>query len=196
MNYLAHAYLSFEHPELLVGNLIGDFVKGKQKEKYPENIKKGIELHWRIDSYTDAHPIIIETKKVFHDAVRLYDGAFLDIANDYFLAHDVAFIPPKGWENFAQETYRTVHRFLPQLPLPFHEMFDHMEKNDWLSNYQHKWQIEKSFAGLIRRAKYLEIAVAPVYQVFEEKQAYLQLQFDAFFPQLVDFVKNKNGENR
>ena len=31
MNYLAHAYLSFNDPEILVGNMISDFVKGKKK---------------------------------------------------------------------------------------------------------------------------------------------------------------------
>lgn len=35
MNYLAHAYLSFNDPEILVGNLISDFVKGKKKFDYP-----------------------------------------------------------------------------------------------------------------------------------------------------------------
>lgn len=30
MNYLAHAYLSFDEPEILVGNMISDFVKGKK----------------------------------------------------------------------------------------------------------------------------------------------------------------------
>ena len=33
MNYLAHAYLSFGYSELLVGNLISDFVKGKKTGK-------------------------------------------------------------------------------------------------------------------------------------------------------------------
>ena len=31
VNYLAHAYLSFGDPEILTGNLISDFVKGKKK---------------------------------------------------------------------------------------------------------------------------------------------------------------------
>ncbi len=35
MNYLAHAYLSFNDPEILVGNMISDFVKGKKKFDYP-----------------------------------------------------------------------------------------------------------------------------------------------------------------
>ena len=39
MNFLAHTYLSGSDPEILVGNFIGDFVKGKQIEKFEENIK-------------------------------------------------------------------------------------------------------------------------------------------------------------
>ncbi len=35
MNYLAHAYLSFNDPDVLAGNMISDFVKGKKKFDYP-----------------------------------------------------------------------------------------------------------------------------------------------------------------
>ncbi len=35
MNYLAHAYLSFGDPDILAGNMISDFVKGKKKFDYP-----------------------------------------------------------------------------------------------------------------------------------------------------------------
>jgi acyl carrier protein phosphodiesterase len=34
MNYLAHAYLSFNEPEILTGNMISDFVKGKKKFEF------------------------------------------------------------------------------------------------------------------------------------------------------------------
>lgn len=30
MNYLAHAVLSFDDPDILTGNIISDFVKGKK----------------------------------------------------------------------------------------------------------------------------------------------------------------------
>ena len=49
MNYLAHAFLSFDDPELLVGNMISDFVKGKQKFGYPSGIQEGIALHRAIE---------------------------------------------------------------------------------------------------------------------------------------------------
>ena len=31
VNYLAHAYLSFGIPDIVVGNLISDFIKGKKR---------------------------------------------------------------------------------------------------------------------------------------------------------------------
>ena len=55
MNYLANARLSFNDPDLLIGNMISDFVKGKKKFDYPLSIQKGIQLHRLIDEFTDAH---------------------------------------------------------------------------------------------------------------------------------------------
>ena len=55
MNYLAHAYRSFHLPDILVGNMISDFVKGKKKYEYSEGILKGIDLHRSIDTFTDEH---------------------------------------------------------------------------------------------------------------------------------------------
>jgi acyl carrier protein phosphodiesterase len=42
MNFLAHAYLSFGLEEILVGNFIADFVRGKELEKYPKKVQLGI----------------------------------------------------------------------------------------------------------------------------------------------------------
>jgi acyl carrier protein phosphodiesterase len=57
VNYLAHAYLSFDDPEVLTGNMISDFVKGKKKYGYPPRILAGIDLHRAIDEFTDDHPV-------------------------------------------------------------------------------------------------------------------------------------------
>ena len=65
MNYLAHAYLSFGHKEVLTGNMISDFVKGKARFQYPEGIQKGIMLHRAIDDFTDTHPATAIAKEIF-----------------------------------------------------------------------------------------------------------------------------------
>ena len=89
MNYLAHAYLSFNKPEILAGNMISDFVKGKTKFNYPAEIQKGIPL-------TSVNRYILQTfilqlqkqKKFFTPQYRLYSGAFIDVVYDHFLACD------------------------------------------------------------------------------------------------------------
>ena len=88
MNFLAHAYLSFDHPEILVGNLISDFVKGKKKFDYSEQVQHGIALHRAIDTFTDFHQATQIAKQVFRADYRLYSGAFMDIVYDHFLAND------------------------------------------------------------------------------------------------------------
>jgi acyl carrier protein phosphodiesterase len=76
MNYLAHAYLSFNEPEILAGNMISDFVKGKKKFDYSLTIQQGIALHRAIDQFTDFHPVTQEAKSYFKKDYRLYSGAF------------------------------------------------------------------------------------------------------------------------
>ena len=87
MNYLAHAYLSFGDPDILAGNMISDFVKGKKKFEYPDRVQMGITLHRKIDEYTDAHPATHQAIKFLKDAAGPYAGAFVDIVYDHFLAN-------------------------------------------------------------------------------------------------------------
>lgn len=195
MNYLAHAYLSLGQDDILVGNMIGDFVKGKKKNLFPERIKNGIELHWAIDTFTDSHPIILETKKIFQPIVRLYAGSFLDISMDYTLSHSNEFTPANGWRQFCDQVYHTMQINRDLIPEKGLTMFEHMIQDDWLYNYQFGWRIEKSFKGLAQMAKYLPDEVE-VFSIFDKNKAYLQDAFERFFPQLkafaIEFLTSKN----
>ena len=56
MNHVAHCFLSYPDAELLFGNFIGDYVKGRTWQDYPEGVQRGILLHRAIDVFTDTHP--------------------------------------------------------------------------------------------------------------------------------------------
>ena len=43
-------------PDILPGNKISDFIKGKKQFDYPEKIQAGIKLHGAIDEFTERHP--------------------------------------------------------------------------------------------------------------------------------------------
>ena len=42
MNFLAHAYLSFSQPEILVGNMISDFVKASKSSPIAQAYRKAL----------------------------------------------------------------------------------------------------------------------------------------------------------
>lgn len=188
MNYLAHAYLSFNDPGILAGNMISDYVKGKKKFDYPDTIQRGMMLHRAIDEFTDQHPVTQRAKQFFKADYRLYAGAFVDVLYDHFLANDKnEFASDEEFNNFCRQTYSYLQINLALLPPKFQQVFPYMQSQNWLYNYQYRQGIEKSFGGLVKRAAYLsESAVA--FKIFNEQYDYLQLCYNEFFPLLKQFA--------
>lgn len=186
MNYLAHAYLSFNNSEILVGNMISDFVKGKKKFDYPYQIQIGIQLHRFIDAYTDLHSSTQKAKIFFQPYVRLYSGAFVDIVYDYFLANDKNEFEQDGLSIFSKETYKNLEQYKEHFPDIFAQYFQYMKSQDWLYHYQFIAGIEKSMMGLVRRAKYLESS-EKCYEAFLKNHEALNDCYSTFFP---DVKKN------
>ena len=188
MNYLAHAYLSFGIPEIAVGNLVSDFVKGKKKLDYPEVIQRGISLHRAIDTFTDAHPVTHKAKKFFRDNYGLYAGALIDVVYDHFLANDPREFPSAGvLANFSQNTYAQLEPFEKIFPERFARMFLYMRTQDWLYNYRFKEGIFNSFSGLARRAAYMP-PPEKACMLFETYYHELGACYSDFFPALKDFA--------
>lgn len=191
MNYLAHAFLSFNEPAILVGNMISDFVKGKSKYGYPEDIQKGINLHRAIDTFTDLHIATQQAKVYFKPVVGLYAGAFVDIVYDHFLAADKnEFANNIALEKFAETVYQTLQANTSFLPEKFKNILPYMQQQNWLYNYQYNWGIEKSFQGLVRRAKYLNSS-QKAYEVFEKNYNALCNCYRLFFEDVKSFSKKE-----
>ena len=173
MNYLAHAYLSFHHPEILVGNIISDFVKGKKKFDYPLGIQKGIALHRAIDTFTDSHEATKEAKEVFRPAYRLYAGAFVDVVYDHFLAGDENEFNEDSLFGFSQDVYAVLDNNTEWLPGKFSLLFPYMKQHNWLFNYRTRWGAGKSLGGVVRRSLYLTESET-AFRLFEDHYLVLQ----------------------
>jgi len=180
MNYLAHSYLSFGDSEILVGNMISDYVKGKKKFDYPLAIQKGIMLHRTIDTFTDTHPATKAAIVFFKPVVGTYAGAFVDVVYDHFLAKDETEFPGETLSIFASDTYKKLSEYYDLLPERFQRMLPHMINQNWLLNYRTMNGIENSFAGIFRRAKYIEYT-NEAFQQFEKYYGKLQDYYATFF---------------
>jgi len=190
MNYLAHAYLSFDHPEILVGNLISDFVKGKKKFAYPRGIQQGITLHRIIDTFTDGHEATKAAKEIFRPHYRLYSGAFVDVVYDHFLAIDENEFSEVSLFNFSQEIYTVLEKHGEWLPEPFAAMFPYMKTQNWLFNYRIPRGAERSFGGVVRRAAYLSESDTAS-QLFQQHYQPLQLYYRQFWKDAKPFARRQ-----
>ena len=187
MNYLAHAYLSFHNPDILVGNMISDFVKGKKQFDYPVTVQEGIRLHRIIDSFTDTHPATKLAKEYLKPAVGAYAGAFMDVVYDHFLATDDRELAERDWKEFSVEVYEQLSDRTLLLPEKFAHMLPFMRSQDWLYNYRFREGVEKSFFGVAKRAKFLTDPVH-AFTLFNDHYTILQKHYHDFFPDVKKMV--------
>ncbi|MDE3236162.1 MAG: DUF479 domain-containing protein [Bacteroidota bacterium] len=191
MNYLAHAYLSFNHPSVLVGNMISDFVKGKKKLDYPLHVQKGITLHRAIDTFTDTHAATKNAEQYIKPAVGRYAGAFVDVIYDHFLASDLSIFSNDALlQQFANVVYNTLEENKWLLPERFQHMLPYMQSQNWLFNYKTKWGTEKSIGGVMRRAAYL-VETDAVFKAFEENYDALQACYAIFIEDVKIFAADQ-----
>ena len=190
MNYLAHAYLSFNHPAVLLGNMISDYVKGKKQFDYPDNVRKGIQLHRFIDNFTDAHEATKEAKEIFRPHYRLYSGAFVDVVYDHFLALDSSEFTKSSLLNFSIEVYDQLSMHSEWLPEKFAVFFPYMKKQNWLFNYRTRGGIEKSLGGVVRRAVYLQESDI-AFKLFEDNYQLLNDCYRHFWAFVKPFARHQ-----
>jgi len=188
MNYLAHAYLSFQQPQVLVGNMISDFVKGSKKNDFPTLICQGIMLHRAIDNYTDTHNATRDAKTFFRADYGLYSGAFIDIVYDHFLAKNESLFNPGSLMSFSRDTYQVLEQFKDVLPEGFRMILPYMKAQNWLFNYRFTDGVRNSFRGLVRRAAYMHDSTR-AFEIFIENYKQLESLSGAFLPDAECFAK-------
>lgn len=193
MNYLAHAYLSFNSPGVLLGNMISDYVKGQKQFDYPEELRAGIVLHRRIDQFTDTHDLTRVAKQYFREAYGLYSAAIVDVLFDHFLATDEQYFDLPALASFSQSTYRLLEEKQNWFPEKFSRMFPYMKSQDWLYHYHSREGLARSLEGLSRRAQYIRESET-AFRLFEEHYDALREIFHAFFPELLSYSEEQFQE--
>lgn len=95
MNFLFHMLLSGNDDHILVGNFMGDFVKGPLAERFPARINQGITLHRRIDSFASRSELFQQSRRRLDSYYGLYRGVMVDLFYDHFLVTE--------WSNWSDE---------------------------------------------------------------------------------------------
>ena len=111
MNYLSHLFLAGDNEESKIGNLLGDFVKGKLTDEYSPEIIKGIKAHRKIDKFTDSHDIVRQTRKLISNKRSRYSGVLIDIFFDHFLTVKWDLYSDSEFDNFIDNSYKILLKY-------------------------------------------------------------------------------------
>jgi len=190
MNFLAHIYLSGSDEQLMIGNFIADFVKGNRKDMYPEKIKKGIELHRSIDDFTDHNEITTRSKDKLRNKYRKYSGVITDIYYDHFLAANFSDYHPLSLQEYSQNTYRILNENIEILPEGVKYFLPFMMERNWLLNYATIDGIGRALTGLSKRVSFENKMNESIVDL-QERYKEFETDFREFFPELIQFVKDK-----
>ncbi len=193
MNFLAHLYLSKENTNILIGNFIADGITGNKFGHYSEEIQKGIFLHREIDTFTDAHPIVRQSKRRLNPRYNHYKGVIIDIFYDHFLAKNWHLFSDVPLRNYVDYVYQTLQEHFDILPKKTQHLLPYMIQYDWLYNYQFIEGIEQVLNGMNRRTKgksMMHLATDDLIQLHTE----FEKDFLLFFKDLCIFSNQKLKE--
>jgi len=187
MNYLAHLYLAGDSPESILGNLIGDFLKGTTVDRYSESIRKGIQLHKQVDRYTDLHDIVRKSKQLISPVNKRYAGIIVDVFYDHFLAKNWSNYSSVPLNSFTSNVYQVLQDNYEILPDSLKRVAPTMIAENRLMSYVKISGMStalKRISERLKRENSLENAVEDLKANYERFEA----DFVNFFPDLTDYV--------
>ncbi|WP_148862779.1 acyl carrier protein phosphodiesterase [Marinobacter fonticola] len=190
MNHLAHLFLAQPTVQSRVGNLLGDFARGVKSDTLPVAIKRGLQNHWAVDSYTDQHPEVRASKTLFSSRRRRFAGIALDVLYDHFLIAHWADFTDRHRHAFVDEVYADLERGQALMPQPMAKVVDRMIRHDWFSAYADLTQIGFALDRIAERIRFrndFEGAIEEIEAHYDE----LEGRFLHFFPDLIDHVRSR-----
>jgi acyl carrier protein phosphodiesterase len=186
VNLLAHALLSGPGPEVRLGNLLADYVKGRDRRSMSAGFLEGVRQHQVIDAFTDSHPTVFRSRARISGYPHL-TGILVDVFYDHFLS--------LRWERYSSEPlmaftariYDELKAHPIRMPVEAQAALDRLIGQDLLGSYGSIQGIEDALGRVSRRL------TARVGKDFRLAKATSELNanlddlgrdFDEFFPAL------------
>ena len=188
MNFLAHLFLSGQQEEIMVGNFIGDYVKGRTFFYYPDEVQKGIMLHRHIDTFTDKHPITKLSRMRVQDEYHKYSGIIIDIFYDYFLASEWNKFHPVDLESYIEYVFSVLKKHYYEFPQGIKNWFPNFLRNNWLKSYSSIEGIERILHRMSSRTSLPEHTEYAI-KILRNNEEAMRDEFNEFFQSIRDYIE-------
>jgi len=195
MNYLAHIFLAQHSDKAMIGALLGDFVKANMVGHYPPEVEAEILMHRQVDLYTDSHRIVKDAVLQFDDSRRRYAGIVLDVFYDHLLAKNWATYSTIPITVFVQRFYDALTQHQSMLPEKLAEALPRMIEQDWLGSYRDFSGVEVAIQRISTRLSRNGHLLCDGLLDVQSHYSALSDGFDAFFPELMQFVAQSRAAN-
>jgi acyl carrier protein phosphodiesterase len=187
MNYLIHFFLAGDDDELRLGNLLGDYVKGRvERFEHPgltDRLRTGIQMHRTIDAFSDRHPAVHRSKRILTPEYGRLSGVIVDVFYDYVLARRWPEHHPRPLAVYTQDVYRTLRGNLHRMPTAVHPLIDAMSQGDWLRGYASERGIERALQGMAARRP-VAAKIGTAGRLLADHFDRFSADFDEFLPEL------------
>ena len=193
MNFLAHLYLAGNDDGLIIGNFIADSIRGKEINDYPTNIQRGIQLHRKIDQFTDSHPIVKQTVVRLRKSAAKYAPVVSVVIYDHFLAANWLEYSATPLPLFAQNSYQFLNHNKHLMPNKIHLLLEYMIRQNWLVNYASLQGIALTLKGMQARVHFSNTMASSIVDL-EDDYLLFHKEFEQFFPEIQEFVQKEKKQ--
>lgn len=194
MNYLAHIYLAENNDESRLGNFLGDFVNKSLENNYNPAIRDGIYMHRRLDSFTDSHPVFLDSKKRISSVNRFFAAVLIDIFYDHFLTKNWSEYSEVPLEEYADNFYSLLKRYSYCLTDKLTRRMPYMIGENWLLSYREIAGIKTPLDRIAMRfSKSRHQLINPIDELINNYEG-LEKDFKSFFSSAIDYA-NKLKDN-
>ena len=188
MNHLAHLCLARPTPESLIGNLSGDFVKGALGDRFPPEMRAGIEQHRRIDAFTDSHPSVAAFRRVLTPEHGHYARVIADMFFDHFLARRFDEYGGEPLDAFLARTFALMDPHVELMPGRLRTLYPHIRDEEWLQSYRDVEAMHDALRNISYRFSRRPRLETATRHLVESRQE-LESHFEAFFPEVMAFAR-------
>lgn len=191
MNYLVHLYLSDGSTGGLLGNLMGDFVKGALDASLPTDIRAGIRQHRLIDAFAQGNAHFRLSKRRLDDSFGHCKGVLVDVFYDHLLARHWERHHPRPLEEFAARVYALLEEHYDRLPPGLQEVAPRMIRNNWLVSYREIEVVGRVLQRLAARLSHPTPLAAGLPALLADYSGFTK-DCRGFLAEAQDFLKNND----
>ncbi len=171
----------------MAGGVLGDFIKGPVPDALPAELRAGVRLHRRIDSFSNRLPDMKVSVRRFGPELRRVAPVLLDIVADRILAETWPRYSDRPLRDFTSDVYAALAVHDDHVPTAGRRFVDYMMTTDLLARYHEPEPLSRAARHVLERLRMGHLA-EPFAAAMDEQWEALTADFHVYFPHLQQFA--------